>query len=89
MPDDPTLPVGPQDRLSATLYRRSIGWLNVPWQTASAQPAEQVDVAGEVHEVGQPAAGGAGADLAEDDLAVRLPVPLHVRETAREAHGLR
>ena len=40
----------------------------------------------DVHQVGEPGARGAGADLAEHHLTVRRPVPLHVREAAGEAH---
>src|SRR3954447_15685362 len=47
-------------------------------------PDVSVAVGGVVHQVDHPCAGRAGADLAEDDLAVMLAVPLHVREPGAE-----
>src|SRR3954449_1869100 len=53
-------------------------------------PDVSVAVGGVVHQVDDACAGRAGADLTEDDLAVMLAVPLHVREpgpkTERRQH---
>src|SRR3954454_18594070 len=52
----------------------------------SLRPADiGVAVGREVHQVDHARTRRPGADLTEDDLAVGLAVPLHVRETGLEA----
>ena len=82
---DSALALGPLDH-----HRRVVAPFDGLAEAAVAHrlgPAgEQVDVAAEVHQVGQPGSRRAGPDLAEHHLPRRGAVPLHVREPAAEAH---
>ncbi|MFO0000949.1 MAG: hypothetical protein ACK559_07460, partial [bacterium] len=54
------------------------GGLEVAPADRAGPLAEEVDVGGVVHLIHEAGPADAAADLAEDDLAVGLPVPLHV-----------
>jgi hypothetical protein len=86
-PLDPALTLGPLDdhrHVVPALDRLAVA----PVDDGLGPPAVHVDVAAVVDEIDDLAAGGARADLAEDDLAAPGAVPLHVREAAREPHRI-
>ena len=67
-------------KMLPTLYWRSSGWLQPAVHDGLGPPDVQVAVGGVVHQVDDAGARRTRTDLAEDDLAVGLAIPLHVGE---------